>query len=103
MKTIGIREGSTRFKAWIGALVVLVAFAAFAWSIQMTQGLGVTGLNNIVPWGLYVEFFGFLLGMGGGALIVTAAMDIARVRSYDSISRISIVLGAVVAAVDQSS
>jgi len=86
-----------RLYAWIGVLIALVAFAGYAWMIQMTQGLGVTGLNNIIPWGLYVGFFGFLSGIGGGALIVSGAMNLAKVRSYASISRISIVAGALMA------
>jgi molybdopterin-containing oxidoreductase family membrane subunit len=97
MKTGTIQADSKKLYAWIAVLAVIIAGAAYAWTIQLAEGLGVTGLTPIMPWGLYVELFGFLLGIGGGALIVSAAMDLANVRSYAPISRISIAVGVIAA------
>jgi molybdopterin-containing oxidoreductase family membrane subunit len=75
----------------------MIAGAGYAWSIQFMEGLGVTGLTNITPWGMYVQFFNFLLGVGAGTVIVSAAMDLTNARSFTPILRISIAVGAVAA------
>jgi len=98
MKAATIRPDSKNLYAWIAVLVAIIAGAAYAWTVQTIEGLGVTGLTNVMPWGLYVQFFGFLLGMGGGAIIVSAAMDAAGMQTFKSISRISIVVGVVAVA-----
>jgi len=98
MKAATIRPDSKNLYAWIAVLVAIIAGAAYAWTVQTIEGLGVTGLTNIMPWGLYVQFFSFLLGMGGGAIIVSAAMDAAGMQTFKSISRISIVVGVVAVA-----
>lgn len=97
MKTASIQTSAKVFYGWIAVLLAIVAAAAYAWSIQFTEGLGVTGLTNITPWGTYVQFFNFLLGVGAGTVIVSAAMDLMNMRSFSSILRISIVVGAVAA------
>jgi len=97
MKTISIQTSSKIQYVWVALLLALIAGAAYAWSIQFTEGLGVTGLSNITPWGLYVQFFNFLVGVGGGVVMVSAAMHLANIRSFRPLLRISIALGAVAA------
>ena len=39
------------FYAFIAVLVAVIGVAGYAWYIQLTQGLGVTGLNDTTIWG----------------------------------------------------
>ncbi len=35
-----------RFYAFIAVLVAVIGLAGYAWYVQLTQGLGVTGMND---------------------------------------------------------
>ncbi len=49
-------------------LVLSMFLAAVAFVYQTFKGLGVTGLNEPVVWGMYIANFTFCLGMGAGIL-----------------------------------
>src|SRR4026207_1518657 len=43
---------------------------AYAYSVQLRYGLGVTGMNDHVSWGLYISNFTFLVGLAAAALML---------------------------------
>ncbi len=51
---------------FLPALSVILAGLAFVY--QTYKGLGVTGLNEPVVWGMYIANFTFCLGLGAGIL-----------------------------------
>jgi molybdopterin-containing oxidoreductase family membrane subunit len=69
----GIREvtrGSVAYHLWMGALTLVMLCGAYAYSIQLRQGLGVTGMNDHVSWAIYIACFTFLVGMAAAAVIL---------------------------------
>jgi Ni/Fe-hydrogenase subunit HybB-like protein len=74
----------------IAGLVVLVAIGAFAYSIQLRQGEVVTGMRDIgtmrgAPWGLYITFMMFSLGVGVAGISLAAlvrVLNIAVLRPF---------------------
>src|SRR5262245_10994762 len=69
----GIREitrGSVAYHVWMGALTLVMLCGAYAYSIQLRYGLGVTGVNDHVSWALYIACFTFLVGMAAAAVIL---------------------------------
>jgi molybdopterin-containing oxidoreductase family membrane subunit len=69
----GIREvtrGSVAYHLWMGALTLVMLCGAYAYSIQLRQGLGVTGMNDHVSWAIYLACFTFLVGMAAAAVIL---------------------------------
>ena len=63
-------DGSRRYWIWIGSLVVLVCIGLLAYLRQAAVGLGITGLNHDVVWGLYIAQFVFFVGLGASAVVV---------------------------------
>jgi len=63
-------RGSPRFYAWMAFLTVLIAAWAYAFFVQATQGLAVTGLSSQVSDGLYLGNFAFLVGVAAAAVTV---------------------------------
>src|SRR3990172_8940003 len=63
-------RGSPKFYAWMAALGVLIVVWAYAFFVQATEGLAVTGLNNQVSDGLYLGNFAFLVGVAAAAVTV---------------------------------
>ncbi len=76
--------------AWIGFLVVILLVGLIAWGYQMTYGLSVTALNNVVMWGQYILFFMFFVGLSAGGLIVASAGRLFGVTRFKPIVRLAV-------------
>ena len=62
--------GGRRYHLWMGGLTLVMLLGAFAYSIQLRYGLGVTGMNDHVSWGLYISNFTFLVGLAAAAMML---------------------------------
>jgi molybdopterin-containing oxidoreductase family membrane subunit len=54
----------------MGSLTLIILVGAYAYSVQLRYGLGVTGMNDHVSWGLYISNFTFLVGLAAAALML---------------------------------
>lgn len=63
-------KGNTTYHIWMGALTLLMLMATFAYSIQVREGLIVTGMNDRISWGLYISNFTFLVGVAAAAVML---------------------------------
>lgn len=63
-------SGGRRYHVWMGTLTAVILVGAYAYSIQLREGLGVTGMNDHVSWGLYISNFTFLVGMAAAAMML---------------------------------
>ncbi len=61
---------------WI-VLLVLIGAGAAAWVRQFTQGLGLTGMNRPVYWGVYLTNFVFFIGLAHSGTFISAILRIA--------------------------
>lgn len=62
-------KGSASYHIWMGTLTFLMLMATYAYSIQLKEGLIVTGMNDRVSWGLYISNFTFLVGVAAAAVV----------------------------------
>src|SRR5262245_66358065 len=65
-----ITQGSVAYHVWMGALTFVMLCGAYAYSIQLREGLAVTGMSDHVSWGIYIACFTFLVGMAATAVIL---------------------------------
>jgi Ni/Fe-hydrogenase subunit HybB-like protein len=63
-------SGGRRYHVWMGSLTLIILVGAYAYSVQLRHGLGVTGLSDHVSWGLYIANFTFLVGLAAAALML---------------------------------
>ena len=63
-------RGSIRYWMLLAFWVLLIVAGLAAYSLQLTQGLTVTGLGRDVTWGLYIAQFTFLVGVAASAVMV---------------------------------
>jgi molybdopterin-containing oxidoreductase family membrane subunit len=54
----------------MGALTLVMLIGAYAYWVQLRDGLVVTGMNDHVSWGLYISQFTFLVGMAAAAVML---------------------------------
>jgi Ni/Fe-hydrogenase subunit HybB-like protein len=83
-----------------GILLALIAWGAFAYITQLRKGLGVTGLNRPVFWGMYIINFVFFIGISHAGTLVSAILRIMGAgwrrpitRAAEAITVFSLVLG----------
>jgi molybdopterin-containing oxidoreductase family membrane subunit len=84
----------------MGILLALAVIGLVTWGYQISQGLIVTNMRNIFPWGLYIATFAFLVGTAAGGLIVSSLVYLLNIRELKplaplaSLTALVFVLGA---------
>jgi molybdopterin-containing oxidoreductase family membrane subunit len=63
-------SGGRRYHVWMGCLTVIMLIGGYAYIVQATNGLTVTGMNDHVSWGLYISNMAFLVGVAAAAVIL---------------------------------
>lgn len=63
-------SGGRAYHLWMGALTMVMCLGAWAYSVQLTEGLAVTGMHDRVSWGFYISNFAFLVGIAAAAVIL---------------------------------
>jgi Ni/Fe-hydrogenase subunit HybB-like protein len=69
----GLREvtqGGVAYHGWMALLTLVMLAGAYAYSVQLREGLVVTGMHDHVSWGLYISSFTFLVGVAAAAVIL---------------------------------
>jgi Ni/Fe-hydrogenase subunit HybB-like protein len=78
--------GSRGYWAWVGALAAVVAVGFLFYLQQFQHGLGVTGLNRDVTWGLYIAQFTFLVGVAASAVMVVLPYYLHDYKAFGKIT-----------------
>lgn len=81
-------------RIWLGALVLLIVWGLGAWIYQLTQGLIVTGMRDVVSWGLYIFTFAFFVGLSAGGLIMASGAEVFGVKSLQPLARVGVMTAA---------
>lgn len=63
-------SGGRKYHLWMGILTLLMLLGAYAYSVQLSEGLSATGMSDHVSWGLYISNFTFLVGMAAAAVML---------------------------------
>ncbi|MCB0094144.1 MAG: polysulfide reductase NrfD [Caldilineaceae bacterium] len=67
---LSMTTGSVKYHLWMSFLTLLMLCGAYAYSIQIREGLSVTGMSDSVSWGLYISNFTFLVGVAAAAVML---------------------------------
>lgn len=63
-------SGGRRYHVWMGTLTLIMLVGAYAYWVQLRDGLQVTGMTDHVSWGLYISNFTFLVGLAAAAVML---------------------------------
>jgi molybdopterin-containing oxidoreductase family membrane subunit len=101
-----VTEGSAPFYGWMTLLTAIALVGLNAWSHQVADGMGLTGMSDHVSWGMYIANFTFFVGLAAGAvmMVIPAYLyddeemhDVVLVGELLAIASIVMCLGFVVA------
>lgn len=70
-----------------GGLTALILVGLTAYVIQFIQGLGVTGLNRPVYWGVYITNFVFFIGLAHSGTFISAILRVAGQKWHSPLTR----------------
>lgn len=89
---------ATRSSFYILSLVFLgfTSLAFFTWLYQLRWGLGTTGLNTPMYWGIYITNFVFFIGISHAGTLISAILRITHAEWRRSITRAAEVITVIV-------
>lgn len=87
------------FLVWMGFLSVVLLACLFAYYIQLTKGLGVTGLRDYVSWGMYISNFVFFVASSLVGMLISAVLGMIGIKWITPLSRIAEIIAVAFAAV----
>ena len=85
--TGGLREvtqGGIAYHLWMALLTLVMLCGAYAYSVQLREGLVVTGMHDHVSWGLYISCFTFLVGVAAAAVILVMPTYVLQDHDFKS-------------------
>jgi len=96
-----------RFWIFTAALLAVIAWGAYAYSVQLREGLAVTGMRDRVSWGLYVSTFVFFIGISHAGTLVSAILRVTHAewrkpitRLAEAITAFALIVGATMVIID---
>ena len=80
---------SGRFYLAVALLGLLAAWGAYAWATQLRYGMGVTGLNRPIFWGVYITDFVFFIGISHAGTLISSILRITKTEWRRVFTRIA--------------
>jgi len=87
------------FYVVLGGLLMVACFGLYAYAVQLTYGLGVTGMNQPVTWGFYIVNFVFFIGISHAGTLISAILRLSKAEWRRPITRMAEVITAIVLAI----
>lgn len=69
-------------------IVAVVGIAAIY--VRVVQGLRVTNLTSLVPWGLWVAFYIYFIGLSAGSFLISTMIYVFGLKRFEPIGRIAL-------------
>ena len=79
-------SGSTRYRAWIGGLLLVILVGVAFYVRQFNEGLGITGMSRDVTWGFYIAQFTFLVGVAASAVMLVIPYYLHHYKAFGKIT-----------------
>jgi len=76
-------------KIWVGFLLVIILGAVYAYYLQFTKGLMITGMNDYSLWGIYISNFVFFVAISLVGSLISAILRLSGVTWATPLTRIS--------------
>lgn len=102
-----VTESSWRYYAWLSLLLGIIFWGLYAYSVQLRQGLIVTGMRDQVSWGIYITNFVFFIGISHVGALLSAILRFSNAewrrpltRMAEAITAASLVIGGLMPVVD---
>jgi Ni/Fe-hydrogenase subunit HybB-like protein len=86
-RSIVKRDELTNF--WYFILIMFALVGLWGWTIQIREGLGVTGMRDYVSWGMYIANFVFFVAVSLIGFLISSALHLLKISWSKPISRVA--------------
>ena len=83
----------TSFRIWIVFISLMLLIGIWGASQVLLNGLQVTGLNDQVPWGLWITQDLTSIGLGAGAFTLSAIVYLFKIKRFEPMARAAVFVG----------
>ncbi len=83
----------TAFRVWVLGLVAVMALGVAAGIYVLQQGLQVTNLTDLVPWGLWITIDLSSIAMSAGAFSLCAVVYLVGIKRFQPVARTATYIG----------
>jgi len=96
MKTDAVNPARTTssidrfFRATLPILGLLALIGLPVLFYRMQAGLKVTHLGSVVPWGVWVAFYIYFIGLSAGSFLLSTLVYVFRVKTLEPVGRIAV-------------
>ncbi len=87
------------YLAWMTFLTLALFACLYAYYIQMQTGLGVTGMRDMVSWGMYIANFVFFVAASLIGMLISAVLGMIGMKWITPITRIAEIIAVAFSAV----
>ena len=92
---------------WVAFLLAVLAWGIYAYSVQLRDGLIVTGMRDRISWGLYITTFVFFIGISHAGTLISAILRVTQAgwrtpvtRMAEFITAVALACGALFVIID---
>lgn len=93
MKKVRLTPKFTLFHAWIFVLLTLLVLGVIGGVIVLNEGLHVTNLTDLVPWGLWITIDLSSIAMSAGAFMLCAVVYLVGLKRFQPVARTATYIG----------
>ena len=83
----------TGFRVWLFALLTVMVMGVLGGVYVMQQGLHVTNLTDLVPWGLWITIDLSAIAMSAGAFSLCAVVYLVGIKRFQPVARTATYIG----------
>jgi molybdopterin-containing oxidoreductase family membrane subunit len=84
-----LNQTGRQFMIIVGGFILLIAIMFYYWFTQIISGLSVTGLNQQVPWGIYILNFIFFISISIAGTLISGILRLLKQDWANPITRIA--------------
>jgi molybdopterin-containing oxidoreductase family membrane subunit len=83
------RHTTRWYYLFVGFLLAVIAWALYAYSVQLREGLVVTGMRDRISWGLYITMFVFFIGISHAGTLISAILRVSNATWRTPVTRMA--------------
>jgi len=84
-----VLKTSRRYYVWVAFLIAVIAWGVYAYSVQLREGLVVTGMRDRISWGLYITTFVFFIGISHAGTLISAILRVTQAKWRTPVTRMA--------------
>ena len=84
-----VRRTGLRYWALVAFLLAVIGWGAYAYAVQLRDGLVVTGMRDRISWGLYIATFVFFIGISHAGTLISAILRVSQARWRTPVTRMA--------------